>query len=241
MKGGGMLLEHLRKSGPRQVLVRTRQAAVGDLLRAILREWHYLTEPVPNGRRVALVEHGLPLPEGVDHTLWLSPGPLATVSHLAAPLSLSELYRKLQAGFFQPPRRYLRLAMELPAQLERSGVCLEGQLSCLSERGGRVACYASLPLGERWQLNATLGGCLLQIAAEIIYIIPPGDVPGREPFQYGMQFIPVHPELCRAVRRYVEFTLVEHACVQVGVAGDDPVLRWFDTVANPWAEFALES
>lgn len=59
-----MLLEHLRKSGPRQVLVRTRQAAVGDLLRAILREWHYLTEPVPNGRRVALVEQAY-VPTGI--------------------------------------------------------------------------------------------------------------------------------------------------------------------------------
>jgi len=233
-----MLFEQLRESGPRQVLVRTRQAAVAELLRAILREWHYLTAPAPTGRKVALVEYGLPVPDGVDHTLWMSPRPLATAAHLAVPLSLSALYRELHAGFFQPPRRYLRLAMDLPVQLERSGVSLEGQLLCLSVRGSRIACYASLPIGESWQLNATLGGYPLQIRAEIIYIIPPGDVPGKEQSQYGMQFKPFPPELCRAVCRYVEGILVERACEQTGIANDDPVLTWFDTSAKPWGDLS---
>lgn len=230
-----MLLDQLHGSEPGRVVVRTREPALGRLLQAILTEWHYLTEPGPPERTVALVEAGLPAPAGVGHTLWLSRAAAGEQPGLAVPLSLSALYQFLQERFHSPPRRYLRLALNLPVKLDRATVCLDGCLLSLSERGGRIGCHAVLPVGEAWQLNVMLAGCLLRITADIIYLIPPGDLPGKELRQYGLLFKALRPELGRAVRRQVERTLLERACARTGMTSDDPVVDWFDTMANPWA------
>lgn len=231
-----MLLEHVCTDGPGRVAVQTLTPTVQSLLQTILKEWHLCTEPGPADQTVALVEHGLPAPAGVRHTLWLAPRPFDTASRLALPLSLTALYQALQSWFFPSPRRYLRLALDQPAQLELRGVRMAGRLLSLSERGGRIACPAPLPNGEMLQLAVHLGGYPLHVAAQVIYTIPAGDLPGSSPAQAGLLFRPLSPELGQAIHRYVERSLVEQACRQVELASDDPVLDWFDTVAAPWAE-----
>jgi hypothetical protein len=230
-----MLLEHVCANRPGRVAVETRMPAVTRLLQVILKEWHVCTEPGPADQTVALVEHGLSAPVGVRHILWLAPRPFATASRLALPLSLTALYQALQGWFFPAPRRYLRLALDQPAQLELRGVCLAGRLLSLSERGGRVACPVPLPNGELLQLAVQLGEYPLLVAAQVIYTIPAGDLPGSAPPQAGLLFRPLPPVLGEAIHRHVERSLVERACRQVGLASDDPALAWFDTVAAPWA------
>lgn len=230
-----MLLEHVCASGSGRVVVQTRLPAVTCLLQAILKEWHVCTEPGPADQTVALVEQGLPAPAGVRQTLWLAPSPVDTPSRLSLPLSLTALYQALQGWFFPAPRRYLRLALDQPAQLELRGVRLAVRLLSLSERGGRVACPVPLPHGEILQLAVQLGAYPLHVAAQVIYTIPAGDLPGSAPPQAGLLFRPLPPALGLAIHRHVERGLVERACRQVGLASDDPALDWFDTVAAPWA------
>jgi hypothetical protein len=150
-------------------------------------------------------------------------------------LSLTALYQALQGWFFPAPRRYLRLALDQPAQLELRGVRLAGRLLCLSERGGRIACPTTLPNGELLQLAVQLGDYPLRATAQVIYTIPAGDLPGSAPPQAGLLFRPLPPALGEAIHCHVERSLVERACRQVGLASDDPAVAWFDTVAAPWA------
>lgn len=229
------MLEHVCTGGPGRVAVQTLIPAVKSLLQEILKEWHFCIEPGPADQTVALVEQGLAAPDGVRHTLWLAPRPFDTTSQLVLPLSLTALYHALQSWFFPAPRRYLRLALDQPAQLELRGARLDGRLLSLSERGGRVAVPVLLTNGEMLELTVELGGYLLQVAAQVIYTIPAGDLPGRQPPQAGLLFRPLPPELGEAIHHHVERSLVERACRQVGLASDDPALGWFDTVTEPWA------
>jgi hypothetical protein len=230
------MLEHACTSGPGRVAVQSRLPAVKSLLQAILKEWHFCIEPGPANQTVALVEQGQVAPDGVRHTLWFTPKPFDTASQLALPLSLTALYHALQCWFFPAPRRYLRLPLDQPAQLELRGASLNGRMISLSERGGRVAVPALLTKGEMLQLTVQLDGYLLATAAQVIYTIPAGDLPGGQPPQAGLLFRPLPPQLGEAIHHHVERSLLERASRQVGIASDDPAFSWFDTVAAPWAK-----
>ena len=230
-----MLLDQTEARRPERVAVQVRSPVVAHLLRTILAEWHFCVEPGPAGQTVALAEAGLPAPEGVRHTLWISPAAAGATAQLTLPLSLTSLYQALQGWFFPSPRRYLRLSLDRPAQLELRGAGFSARLVSISERGGRVAGPARLPMGETLQLTVNLDGYLLQAAAQVIYAIPAGDLPGGPPPQAGLLFKPLRAELAQALHRHVERTLLSRAAMLVGLADADPAWRWFDTVADPWS------
>ena len=122
------------------------------------------------------------------------------------------------------------------SQLELRGASLNGRLISLSERGGRVAVPALLTNGEMLQLTVQLDGYLLATAAQVIYTIPAGDLPGGQPPQAGLLFRPLPQQLGEAIHHHVERSLLERASRQAGIASDDPAFSWFDTVVAPWAK-----
>jgi hypothetical protein len=105
----------------------------------------------------------------------------------------------------------------------------------ISDRGARIASPALLPKRERLLLDVRIGGYPLRLTGEVLYDIPAGDVPGRELPQAGLLLSSPKPALRKALRYFIERSLVEMACKKTGIAVNDPSLSWFNLVRNPWA------
>lgn len=232
-----MLLES--RLGGGRVSVRTRNQKFNRLLAAILEEWHFIGEANAANVEVLLLERGLQAPPGLRQVIWLTPLPLGDEPHLEVPLSLTELYHCLEMRFFPQPRHHIRLPLDQPLDLNVRGVWLVGRLLSLSDRGARVSCPASLPRGERLQLDFQLERHPLRLSAEVLYEIPPGDVPGREHPQTGLVFNAPSPALRTALRHFIERSFVEQACKKTGIAVNDPCLSWLSLVKNPWKELSI--
>ena len=215
------------------VAVQTRNLTVTRLLEAILAEWQLGTREQAEAK-VVLVERGLPAPAGAE-VVWLTPMPLGEQPHLELPLCLTDLYHCLEQFFFPLPRRHIRLADQVPVDLNVRGVWLVGRLISLSDHGARIACPALLPKGEPVILDFKLDNFPLRLHGEALYDIPPGDTEhNREP-QAGILFKPVAPELRQALRYYIENCCLQRACAVAGISPQDPALSWFQQVASPWA------
>lgn len=214
--------------------VLTRNATFNRLMEAILEEWHYHVAADPAAADLLLVERGMTIPAADSRVIWLTPLPLGEEPHLEVPLSLTDLYHRLERRFFPQPRNHIRLALNQEVDLNVRGVWLVGRLLSLSDRGARLASAAHLPKGEKIQLDFRLAKYPLRLSAEVLYEIPAGDSPGREQPQAGLLFKPPRPALRLALRQFIERSYVERACAKTGIAVNDPSLSWIGLVKNPW-------
>lgn len=230
-----MLLEQRVGSGGR-VSVVTRNPKFNRLLQTILEEWHFIGDADAAGVEILLLERGLPVPTGAQQVIWLTPMPLDADAYLEVPLSLTDLYHRLEQRFFVQPRHHIRLPLDLPLDLNLRGVWLVGRLLSISDRGARISSAAHLPRGEKLRLDFCLDRYPLRLAAEVLYEIPAGDSPGREQPQVGLLFKSPQPALRTALRQFIERSFVNQACAKIGVAASDPSLSWFNLVRNPWQD-----
>jgi hypothetical protein len=223
-----------RQSEIKQVAVVTRNLQFNKLLSSILADWKFFTVDDVSAAKVVFAERGLDLPAHEAQVVWLTPLPLSEGSFLTLPISLTRLYHLLEAQLFPTPRRHIRVAMETAVDLRIENRWREGQLASLSGRGGRISCAQEIARGKLLHIEVKLAGRILNIPAEVIYCIPAGDSPGRLQAQVGVLFRSSDAHVFEMLRRFIEKTCIERACVKENLLLNDPCVSWLEVPNNPW-------
>jgi hypothetical protein len=219
----------------KQVGVLTRNPTFRKLLSSIMADWRFFTVDDPAAATVVFAEHGMQLPPRVGDVVWLTSMPPADGSFLVPPISLSRLYHLLETRFFANPRRYIRLAMDAAIDLKVAGAWSKGHLRTLSGRGGRIACDQEIARGRRIELQVTLAGRELTLAAQVLYSLPAGDAQHDSRPQVGVLFNPCDEQQIEMLLRFIEKSCIERACSREGIALHDPCLSWLDVPVDPWS------
>lgn len=223
-----------KQSDIKQVAIITRNEQFNRIFGSILAEWRLFVVDDPASAAVLFVERGLTPPEVDAKIVWLTPMPLSEGSFLLVPISLTSLYHLLEVHFFPTPRRHIRVAMEAPVDLAVDGGWMEGKMTSLSDRGGRIESSVEVPRGKILTLEMRLGEKPLIMPAEVLYCIPAGDSPNRAKPNVGVLFKPKNKQETVALRHYIEKLIIEAACVREEIAKNDPGLSWLDIPENPW-------
>jgi len=218
----------------KQVAVLSRNQRFIRIFCSILNDWKFSPVADLTTAKIIFAERGLALPSHAGEVVWLSPMPIAEGASLATPISLTELYRLLEKNFFSGPRRNIRIAIDLAAEIRIDETWLAGRLVSLSDRGARIECTTEFPRGKQLHLEAELAGRDISIPAEVLYCLPAGDSPGHELPQVGVLFKPDDEQFIHLLRHYVEKTCIESACVREGIAFNDPSISWFDINLGFW-------
>jgi hypothetical protein len=220
----------------KQVAIITRNQQFNRLLSRILADWKYVIVEDVSVATVIFAERGLELPSHNGHVVWLTPLPLSEGSFLTVPISLTRLYRLLEAQFFPTPRRQVRVTLETAVDMKIENDWLEGRLVSLSKRGGRIACANEISRGKLLQVEVKLADRTLRLHAEALYCVPAGDSPGRSQPQVGVIFKPPNDEQLGMLQRFIEKTCIECACAREDIPFSDPCVSWIDVPVDPWSE-----
>jgi hypothetical protein len=223
-----MMLLGASVSEEKQVAVLSRNQRFTRIFCSILEGWKFTTVADLTTAKIIFAERGLAVPNHAGEVVWLSPMPLPQGAYLTTPISLTSLYRLLEKSFFPGPRRNIRIAVDLAAEIRIDETWHAGRMVSLSDRGARIDCKQELPRGKQLHLELALAGRVISLSAEVLYCLPAGDSPGRELPQVGILFKPNDQQLINRLRHYVEKTCIETACVREGIACNDPSISWFD-------------
>lgn len=222
------------KTNIKQVAVITRNLKFNKLLSSILADWRFFAVEDLSAAKVIFAERGIELPAHNAQVIWLSPMPLSEENSLETPICLTTLYYLLEAHLFPTPRRHVRIAMEVDIDLKVEDDWYDGKLISLSDRGGRIACTPQMPRNKSLDVAVKLAGRVLRIPAKVLYYIPAGDFPGRSQPHIGVLFKSHDGHEFEVLRRFIEKTCIERACVREDIQRTDPCLSWLDVPEDPW-------
>ncbi len=223
-----------KQSNINQVAVVTRNPQFNKLLSRILADWRFFAVEDLSAARVIFAERGVKLPAHEGQVVWLSPMPLSEGESLEIPISLTRLYHLLEAHLFPTPRRYIRVTVETIVDLKIENDWFDGCLVSLSGRGGRITCAHEIPRGTELEISVKLAGKVFRTPAEVLYCIPAGDSPKRLQPQIGVLFKFSNDHEPDMLRRFIEKTCIESACVTENIQLNDPCVSWLDVPVDPW-------
>jgi len=170
------------------VHIRTCNPHLDRLLATIIREWHYQTTDAPGERTLVIVEEGCATLEEYSAALWLSRSTYAARGRLQIPIAIQELYGILERRFHNPPRRHLRLTLDLPCRMQLQGEWGDVNILSLSDRGCRIGFDRELTRDQPLRLSFSVAGQLLDLAGSVIYAMPRYSGDRQANFDIGVIF-----------------------------------------------------
>ncbi len=153
----------------RRVCIRTKSPALGQVLAGLLDAWQYSLEDEHVEGALLLAEEGCCEDPVNQQVLWLGHSRYSSRDRLPLPLVMEELYASLEHRFHRPPRRHMRMDIELPARVSCRGDSYESFLTSLSDRGGRLLLPRELARDEGLELEFSLAGHPMKLEGMVIY------------------------------------------------------------------------
>lgn len=204
----------------------TRSTEVSRLLAAIFANWKLDLTDDPAQSTVAFVEWGQAAPVSAERVIWLVPLPIDE-PHLEIPLQLEILQRFAEQRLFGTCRRNLRIVLRHPAEIYLAGEQFAAEICSLSKRGARLSCDRPLEQGQKLELTLRFGAQRLVLASKVLYLLPTGDLTGKNRPEAGLLFDPVDNNRTVAMAQLIEALCLEVACRQAGIPRTAPATSWF--------------
>jgi hypothetical protein len=182
-----MLLEQPFQSWEKRLAMHLFPSAGRTLLEMLLLEWNYRLLATPTASDLLLIEHGMTPPPIYGALIWLTPEEIASPNHLSLPLSVEDLWRKLEDQFHSPSsfRLHLRIALNLATSVHWRHQTYTTQLINLSDMGCRFLHHCELAPGEELELH--LPGEGITLAGKVIYGMERSDL-GDDITEIGLLF-----------------------------------------------------
>ncbi len=171
-----MLLEQPSQSREKRLALHLFPSAGRTLTEMLLMEWNYRLLAIPTASDLLLIENGMKPPLIYGSLIWLTPEEIAPPDHLTLPLSVEDLWLKLENQFHSPSsfRLHLRIALDLAAIVHWRYRSYSTKLINLSDMGCRFLHHCELAPGEELELH--LPGEGITLAGKVIYSMERGDL-----------------------------------------------------------------
>ncbi|PNU19332.1 hypothetical protein C2E25_13055 [Geothermobacter hydrogeniphilus] len=201
--GGTMLSERTIPRGmERKVCICTTDPALRQVLAGLLEGWRFSLQPEIVDGVLLLAEEGCCEAPPDQPVLWLGHSRYSSRDKLPLPLPIEELYTRLEHRFHRPPRRHMRLDIDLSARVCCRGGDYASNLTSLSDRGGRLRLPMELAREEELELEFSLAGRPMSLAASVIYSFQrPGAV--TDGYDTGVLFARQVQEECEQLREFI--------------------------------------
>jgi len=121
---------------------------------------------------------------------------------LRKPVDVEKLFMIVESTIVKGPRRNIRIATALRADLSGEYVSAEGVVTNLSETGIFVRTLDPNPVHNRLTVNFELKGKPISLEAEVVYNCTFDEGPFREPGM-GMKFVKISPEDQAAIKAFI--------------------------------------
>ncbi|RMF46188.1 MAG: PilZ domain-containing protein [Deltaproteobacteria bacterium] len=138
-------------------------------------------------------------PDRFQPVVWLSDSRYSGMDRLSLPLRIESLYTTLERKFHQPPRRHLRIGLDLDAKAHCRGEDWPVRLTCLSDRGCRLLFPRELARDEAVRVAFELGGMRFDLEGLVLYSFP-YQVEDGEEYSTGVVFLHLDSEINRHLR-----------------------------------------
>lgn len=184
------MLEHVTgaRSTDKSVYIRTRDPQLSRMLTTILEEWQYQPSDQAGERILAMIEEGCAESEEFPSAVWLSRSNYAAQGRLQIPIAIQELYGILERRFHTPPRRHLRLALDLPCRLQLQGEWGDVNILSLSDRGCRIGIDREVARDQLVKLSFSVAGHPMELAGSVIYSVPRYSADRQANYDLGIIF-----------------------------------------------------
>lgn len=176
-----------------------------DLLSRFKKESRFSNVPL-----ILLLSHEQPLEKNVSR------GEMAAI--LRKPVDVEAFYRIVEEVIHKGPRRNMRTATYLMANLEDDLGQDDGYVTVLSEFGMFFRTLAPRPLNTRVGVHFGIKGREIRIEAVVLYITSFNEGPFKEPGM-GMKFVKISPEERELIRMFILERLEE------GIGQQGPYLK----------------
>jgi len=186
----------------RKVCIRTVDPALQQMLGSLLDGWRFLLEEELSEGVLLLAEEGSCEVPSDQPVLWLVHSRYASRDKLPLPAPVADLYACLEHRFHRPPRRHMRLDIDLPARARFRGREHATCLTSLSDRGGRLLWPTELMREEVVELEFSLAGHPMSLDATVIYSFKH---PGLESegYETGLLFTHQAQGECEQLREFI--------------------------------------
>jgi hypothetical protein len=209
----------------RRVCVQTADPALQQLLTALLEAWEFQLEPEATDGVLLLAEEGCCEAQVWQQVLWLSHSTYAASNRVLLPLVIEDLYVNLERKFHSPPRRHLRLSLELPARVCCRGENHASRLTSLSDRGCRVTLPRELARDEAIELEFFMGDHPIRLEGHVIYSFNRAGATLGSTYDTGFLFVHQGENECLRLREFILASYLER--VRSGVS-PETFTRVFD-------------
>lgn len=187
----------------RKICVRTTDSALGAFLNSLLDGWRFsLEEDTADGTLLLAEEGSCDVPPN-QPVLWLGHSQYASRDKLPLPMPIEELYLSLEHRFHRPPRRHMRLDIDLPARVDLRGEQHASGLTSLSDRGGRVLLPLELVRDEKLGLEFSLAGHPMNLVASVIYSFQRPGTSSEPAYDTGVLFARQTQGECELLREFI--------------------------------------
>ena len=124
------------------------------------------------------------------------------VAFLRKPINIEEFYRIVEEVIHRGPRRNIRVATYLMANLEDDLARDEGYVTVLSEYGMFFRTLAPRPVNTRVAVTFDIKGRAIQLEAVVLYVTSFNEGPFKEP-GVGLKFTKVSPEDRTLIKAFI--------------------------------------
>jgi CheY-like chemotaxis protein len=121
---------------------------------------------------------------------------------LRKPVDVEELYRAVESVIEKGPRRNIRIATNLRANMENQGAGSDGSVTVISEYGMFFRTLDPLPMNTRISLSLDIKGRTIKLDAVVLYSCSVDDGPFKEPGM-GLKFARIAPADQDHVRQFI--------------------------------------
>jgi PilZ domain len=215
------------QSKQRRVWLQIRQPALQAFLEVMLRDWRYqpCDEFVADG--LLLAEEGTLEPPPNQQTVWLSHSTVPAGEGLQFPLDITELRAQLERCYHNPPRRHLRLVMEMPCELSIPGRRVKATIISLSDRGCRLNCAFELARGVQAGLRVELAGHPFRLLGKVIYCADRYFAEKESYYDLGLHFVDRGQEQRAALLDFIVASNIIRAKARLPAEVSAAALSWF--------------
>ncbi|RME38455.1 MAG: PilZ domain-containing protein [Deltaproteobacteria bacterium] len=194
-----MLADRTTDRPRKKVRIEVPDGSLRLMLGHLLEEWGYLVDQDAEDGVVVVAYEGHYTPDRFQPVIWLSDSHYSGLDRLSLPLRIESLYTTLERKFHQPPRRHLRIGLDVPAVAHCRGQDWPVRLTCLSDRGCRMLFPRELARDEAVRLSFSLNECTFDMEGLVLYSFPAR--PDREGgYGTGLLFLHLERELNRQLR-----------------------------------------
>ncbi|PLY02171.1 MAG: hypothetical protein C0623_04070 [Desulfuromonas sp.] len=191
-----------RSLNKKKIAVTTCEPSLDELLKALLQLWQFEVHDPAEASALLLAESGCAEPVAGQDVIWLNTDSGGAELGFSLPLEPEAFWQALEQRFHRPPRKHIRLDVDLPALISARDEKKEAVLTSLSDMGCRFSYHRELAPNESVSFEFSLEGELLTFDSRIIYAMAYSDT-SDSPFRAGALFSGINAEQRARISDYL--------------------------------------